>query len=100
MNFLVFSCGIRKKSIISIVDAQNYEAALNPSRFDVVQYQLNKAKYLETQSVYYSERMPADVAPAVPARDLQLVACGTSVSDDNENHYYSTLEEMRGKRMA
>lgn len=83
------------------METNDYEMSIYQSRFEEVQQQLARAKYMNhAESHYYSERMPYAIAPPLPVlRELELLGEQQTDNLENRDNYYSTLEETNYKRI-
>lgn len=74
---------------------RNYEVALNPSRFEIVQRQIECSKYLDTENAYYVDRFPKGKAP-VPSAYLSGLEKN---HDDVHDNLYASLEPVEYRRI-
>lgn len=77
---------------------RGYETAIYPSRFEIVQRQLEMAKYLQMENPSYRERIPCNMAPSLPEKNFGYgtgVICSDEELDSQSNHSYYSLEQYR-----
>lgn len=77
------------------MEANNYEMTIYQSRFEEVQQQLARAKYIDL-----AESMPYELAPPLPVlKELQLSSEQQTNNLHDRENYYSTLDDTYYKRI-
>lgn len=81
-------------SDLGSIPERGYETAMYPSRFEIVQKQLEMAKYLQMENPSYRERIPGSIAPSLPEKYLSA-KLENMYDDFDSDHSYHSLEQYR-----